>query len=175
MPGTLARRRPGVDPSYREHEDTHDTWRTPVQRPALVFDGDCGFCTRSAAVARRLLPAGCAVVPWQGADLAAVGTTAARAQREVLWVPPTGDVVGGARAVAAALRAAGSGWALLGRLLQLPPVGLLADVVYRVVAANRMRLPGGTPACALPATIPVTSTGTGRGDAPPEPRHDQAV
>ncbi len=114
-----------------------------MQRPALVFDGDCGFCTRSAAVARRLLPAGCAVVPWQGADLAAVGTTAARAQREVLWVPRTGEVVGGARAVAAALRAAGSGWAVLGRLLQVPPVGLLADVVYRVVAANRMRLPGG--------------------------------
>lgn len=122
----------------------------PLQRPALVFDGDCGFCTRSADVARRILPADCAVVPWQRVDLAAVGTTAERARQEVLWVPGTGDVVGGARAVAAALRAAGSGWALLGRLMQLPPVGLLADAVYRVVAANRMRLPGGTAACALP-------------------------
>jgi hypothetical protein len=37
----------------------------PLQRPALVFDGDCGFCTRSASVARRVLPADCAVVPWQ--------------------------------------------------------------------------------------------------------------
>ncbi len=122
----------------------------PVQRPALVFDGDCGFCTRSADVARRVLPADCAVVPWQGVDLAAVGTSAARAQREVLWVPRTGEVVGGAPAVAAALRAAGSGWALLGRLLQLPLVDRLAGAVYRVVAANRMRLPGGTAACALP-------------------------
>jgi predicted DCC family thiol-disulfide oxidoreductase YuxK len=122
----------------------------PVQRPALVYDGDCGFCTRSAAVARRVLPADCAVVPWQGADLASVGTTVERAQQEVLWVPRTGDVVGGARAVAAALRAAGSGWAVLGRLLQLPLVRALADRVYRVVAANRMRLPGGTAACALP-------------------------
>jgi predicted DCC family thiol-disulfide oxidoreductase YuxK len=122
----------------------------PVQRPALVFDGGCGFCTRSAEVARRVLPADCAVVPWQEVDLAAVGTTAARARQEVLWVPRAGEVVGGARAVAAALRAAGSGWALLGRLLQLPLVDRLADVVYRVVAANRMRLPGGTAACALP-------------------------
>ena len=121
-----------------------------VQRPALVYDGDCGFCTRSASIARRLLPADCAVVPWQGADLASVGTTAARAQQEALWVPRTGDVVGGARAVAAALREAGSGWALLGRLLQLPPISLLADAVYRVVAANRMRLPGGTGGCGLP-------------------------
>lgn len=122
----------------------------PVQRPALVFDGDCGFCTRSAGVARRVLPAGFAVVPWQEVDLAAVGTTAARARQEVLWVPRTGEVVGGAGAVAAALRAAGSGWPLLGRLLQLPLVDRLADAVYRAVAANRMRLPGGTPACALP-------------------------
>jgi len=121
-----------------------------VQRPALVFDGDCGFCTRSAGLARRVLPAGCAVVPWQQVDLAAVGTTAARARQEVLWVPRTGGVVGGARAVAAALRAAGPGWALLGRLLQAPVVAPLADAVYRVVAANRMRLPGGTAACALP-------------------------
>ena len=126
------------------------TQGTPVPRPALVYDGDCGFCTRSAALARRVLPADCAVVPSQGADLAAVGTTAERARREALWVPRTGEVVGGARAVAAALREAGSGWALLGRLLQLPPIGLLADAVYRVVAANRMRLPGGTAACALP-------------------------
>ena len=122
----------------------------PVQRPALVFDGDCGFCTRSADVARRVLPAGCAVVPWQEVDLAAVGTTAARARQEVLWVPRTGEVVGGAPAVAAVLRAAGSGWALLGRLLQLPPIDRLAGAVYRVVAANRMRLPGGTAACAIP-------------------------
>lgn len=125
----------------------------PVQRPALVFDGDCGFCTRSADVARQVLPAHCAVVPWQEVDLAAVGTTAARARQEVLWVPRTGEVVGGARAVAAALRAAGSGWALLGRLLQLPPVDRLAGAVYRVVAANRMRLPGGTAACALPLRV----------------------
>lgn len=150
------------------------TERSPVARPALVFDGDCGFCTRSADVARRVLPADCAVVPWQRVDLVAVGTTVARAQQEVLWVPRTGDVVGGARAVAAALRAAGSGWALLGRLLQLPPVDRLADVFYRVVAANRMRLPGGTAACALPSTRDATPQ-TDRDGAPPAPRHDRAL
>ena len=150
------------------------TERTPVRRPALVFDGDCGFCTRSVDVARRVLPADCTVVPWQRVDLAALGTTAARAQREVLWVPRTGDVVGGARAVAAALRAAGSGWALLGRLLQLPPVDRVADVVYRLVAVNRMRLPGGTAACGLRATRDATPR-TDRDDAPPPRRHDRAL
>jgi predicted DCC family thiol-disulfide oxidoreductase YuxK len=145
-----------------------------VQRPALVFDGDCGFCTRSAAVARRVLPADCAVVPWQGADLASVGATAERARQEVLWVPRRGDVVGGARAVAAALRAAGPGWALLGRLLQLPLVRVLADRVYRVVAANRMRLPGGTAACALPPPQP-DGVPTARDGTRTSQRHDRAI
>jgi predicted DCC family thiol-disulfide oxidoreductase YuxK len=31
----------------------------------------------------------------------------------------------------------------------LPPFSWLAEGVYRVVAANRQRLPGGTPACRL--------------------------
>ncbi|WP_222192234.1 thiol-disulfide oxidoreductase DCC family protein [Modestobacter italicus] len=122
--------------------------------PTLLFDGDCAFCTRSAEVARRVLPAGCAVVAWQFADLAALGVTAERAQAEVLWVDDDGAVSGGADAVARALRAAGSPWALLGVLLSLPPVSWVAPFVYRLVAANRYRLPGGTAACRVPPRDP---------------------
>jgi predicted DCC family thiol-disulfide oxidoreductase YuxK len=124
-----------------------------VHQPALVYDGDCGFCTRSAGVARRLLP-GTSIVAWQQADLAAIGVTPARAQREVLWVAESGRVSGGARAIAQALRAAGGVCALLGLLLLLPPISWAAQGIYRVVAANRMRLPGGTAACALPPRDP---------------------
>ena len=56
----------------------------------LVFDGDCAFCTRSAEVARRLLPADVQVVPWQFLDLAAAGVTAERARSEVLWIGADG-------------------------------------------------------------------------------------
>lgn len=45
----------------------------------------------------------------------------------------------------------GSGWPLLGALLTLPPVRWAAWGVYRLVANNRQRMPGGTSACALPA------------------------
>ncbi|MFW3170385.1 thiol-disulfide oxidoreductase DCC family protein [Geodermatophilus sp. CPCC 206100] len=121
-----------------------------TRRPVLVYDGDCGFCTRTAGFARRLLGADAEVVAWQAADLAGLGVTAARARHEVLWVPRPGAALGGARAVAAALRAAGGWWALLGGVLALPPVSWLAAGCYRVVAANRTRLPGGTPACAVP-------------------------
>lgn len=118
--------------------------------PTLVYDGDCGFCTRSAGLARRILPASCEVSTWQATDLGRFGATPERAQREVLWVSADGSVVGGAGAVAAALRAAGFPWAVLGLLLQLPPVSRLARPVYRLVARHRMRLPGGTAACAVP-------------------------
>ena len=122
----------------------------PVPPPTLVFDGDCAFCTRSADVARRVLPAGVDVVAWQFADLGALGVTAERAQQEVLWVAGDGEVSGGAPAVARALRAAGLPWAVAGLVLSLPPVRWVAPFVYRLVAANRYRLPGGTAACRVP-------------------------
>ena len=123
--------------------------------PWLVFDGDCGFCTSSANwVARRLRRRdgrNAELRPWQFTDLAALGTTAERAQQEVLWVTPEGEVRGGAAAFAAWLRFAGGAYAVVGRAMDLPGVGFLAAAVYRLIARNRSRLPGGTPACALPA------------------------
>jgi predicted DCC family thiol-disulfide oxidoreductase YuxK len=124
-----------------------------VTTGTLLFDGDCAFCTRSADVARRVLPAGCDVVAWQLFDLTAAGTTAERAQREVLWISRDGAVSGGASAVTSALRAAGLPWSVAGVLLSLPPLRWVAPVVYRLVAANRYRLPGGTAACRVPRNV----------------------
>ena len=118
--------------------------------PTLVFDGDCAFCTSAVGVARRVLPADVTVVAWQFADLPALGVTAGRAQQEVLWVDADGTVSGGAAAVACLLRAAGPPWSVLGVLLSLAPLRWAAPPVYRLVAANRHRLPGGTPACRIP-------------------------
>ncbi|GAB2620246.1 hypothetical protein GCM10027168_60390 [Streptomyces capparidis] len=117
----------------------------------LVYDGDCAFCTSAARFAERRLRPRCEIIPWQFADLDALGVTRRRAEYELLWVAPGGAVRGGARAVAALLMSSGRGWAVLGGLLALPPVRPLAHGVYRLVANNRERMPGGTPACALPA------------------------
>ncbi|MFH8882063.1 thiol-disulfide oxidoreductase DCC family protein [Streptomyces californicus] len=122
-------------------------------RPAsvLVYDGDCAFCTASVNFLTRWVRPKGTVTPWQFADLNALGTTQERAEHEVLWISPLGAVHGGAQAVAKVLLSAGGGWAWLGGLLTLPPVRWVAHGVYRLVAANRTRLPGGLPACALPA------------------------
>ena len=122
--------------------------------PWLVFDGDCAFCTASATWIGDLLrrPGGANVrlVPWQFTDLAGLGTTAERAQREVLWVTPDGEVLGGAAALARWLRFRGGAYAVGGRLLEAPVMRTLAAAAYRLVARNRHRMPGGSPACALP-------------------------
>ena len=119
-------------------------------RPVLIFDGDCGFCTTSVGVVRRLMRPRCEVVAWQHADLASLGVTAERARYEVLLVTPTGRVYGGAQAVAKILLNAGGVWSVVGAVLSLPPLRWAARAVYRLVADNRGRLPGGTAACAVP-------------------------
>ncbi|MFF7177984.1 DCC1-like thiol-disulfide oxidoreductase family protein [Streptomyces sp. NPDC008121] len=124
-------------------------------RPVLVYDGDCGFCTASAAAARRLLHPSCEFTAWQSADLALLGVPQERAEYEALWVTPVGAVYGGAQAVAKLLLRAGGGWAVLGAVLSLAPVRWIAHVVYRVIADNRGRLPGGKRACAAPSSRPL--------------------
>ena len=139
--------------AFRTPDPVHEA-PTERDRPWLVFDGDCAFCTTSATwVARRLhRPDGtdAHLVPWQLTDLEALGTTAERAQTEVLWVEPDGGLVGGAAAFAAWLRFRGGPYGGLGRLMELPVLRSAAAAVYRLVARNRSRMPGGTPACALP-------------------------
>ncbi|MFE4018154.1 thiol-disulfide oxidoreductase DCC family protein [Streptomyces sp. NPDC059101] len=124
---------------------------TPRTRPVLVYDGDCGFCTTSVNIAERYLRPRCLITAWQFTDLDALGVTQQRAEHEVLWITPTGTVHGGAQAVAKLLLGAGAPWSVAGAVLTLPPVRWIAHAVYRLIATNRHRMPGGTPACALPA------------------------
>ncbi|MGH3387889.1 MAG: thiol-disulfide oxidoreductase DCC family protein [Actinomadura sp.] len=121
------------------------------KRPVLVYDGDCAFCTSSVRFIERHIPTSAEITAFQFADLDALGTTDERAEREVLWVDCDGLVRGGAPAVAALLVDAGGVWRPLGAIMRIPPVSRLARGVYRLVADNRDRMPGGTPACALPA------------------------
>jgi predicted DCC family thiol-disulfide oxidoreductase YuxK len=114
----------------------------------LIFDGDCGFCTTSAGWARRIAP-GVDTVAWQLTDLDALGVSELAARDAVQYVADDGTVSGGAAAIARLLVDRGSVWGFLGRLTLLPGVRVVASWVYRVVADNRYRLPGGTPACRI--------------------------
>ena len=120
------------------------------QRAVLVFDGDCGFCTSCARFLERIRP-DAEIVPWQLADLDELGITAEQAGEAVRWVEPDGSVRSGHEAIGAVLIAAGSIWGLLGRMLLAPGLSWFAARLYRLVAGNRYRMPGGPPACARPS------------------------
>jgi predicted DCC family thiol-disulfide oxidoreductase YuxK len=126
--------------------------------PWVIIDGDCAFCTSStewlAARLHRADRPDIRRVPYQFVDLTDFGLTEDRTKQEMIWVPAGEPVpahlVGGSDAFAAWLRYAGGPYAIAGTLIGRPPVRPLAKIIYRLVAANRQRLPGGTPACGLP-------------------------
>ncbi len=120
-------------------------------RPLLVYDGDCAFCTRVVDLAVGRMGVDCRAVPWQRADLAALGLTEAQVTEKVWWVEPDGSKVSGHRAVAAALRHGSPALRPVGRLLDAEPLAPVASAGYDLVARNRHRLPGGTAACRLDA------------------------
>lgn len=114
----------------------------------VLFDADCGFCTRSANWLATWSAA--SVEPLQAVDLAALGIDATRAESELPAVLVSGDVVYGSDAIAAAL-ASGPWWARLAAgVLRLPVLRRVAQASYRWVARHRYQLPGGTAACRLP-------------------------
>ena len=118
----------------------------------LIFDGDCGFCTRSRNLLVRLDRRGrLRTVPYQQAGVAeAAGVSREDLARAVFWegdgAGPDGGRYWGAEAINAALCTA-LGNSLLLRLYRLPGIRRLQDRVYRWVAANRFRFPGVTPWC----------------------------
>ena len=114
----------------------------------VVYDADCGFCTRCAD---WLAAHGSATIqPWQTLDLDAVGLTVDDVTQRIYFLDADGRVAAsGAGAVAESLRTCRAPWRLLGPVVYARPVRPLADVVYRQVAKNRFRLPGSTDACRL--------------------------
>lgn len=125
-----------------------------MSRPVLIYDGDCGVCTRLAdVVTTRVRRDGAAfgVSAYQDLDLGPLGLTPGQCDAALQWVDARGRSYAAQDAVAQVLLAGRVWQRPVGAVLRLPGVNALAGLVYRWVAANRHRLPGGTPACSLPA------------------------
>ena len=114
--------------------------------PLLVFDGDCGFCTRALGWLRlldrrRIID----TVPFQRPGVPeSLGLTREQCAASVQWRGMDGEHAHGADAIAAALSVALIS-DLPRRLYQhtATPQRLL----YEAIARNRHRLPGTTPWC----------------------------
>jgi predicted DCC family thiol-disulfide oxidoreductase YuxK len=117
---------------------THDR-----ERPVLVYDGECGFCSRVVQEAAERLPADVDYRPFQSAPLTTYGVSLAEARHSLQWVSVEGRIGHGSEAAARLLVASAGAWALLGRLLLAPPFSFVAAGAYWLVARNRshLRLP----------------------------------
>ncbi|MGA2166312.1 MAG: DUF393 domain-containing protein [Solirubrobacteraceae bacterium] len=116
-------------------------------RPVFLYDGDCSFCTSCARTLERVGP-DADIVAWQHADLGELGITEEQAIDAVQWIEIDGTVSSGHEAIAAILSTAGRISKVAARTMLLPGISWMAAKIYRLVADNRYRLPGGTPACA---------------------------
>lgn len=104
----------------------------------LVYDGECEFCSRLASWVERRAKDRVSVRPNQEPGLIeAMGLTREEVGRASWAVERGGRRFEGAAGMSRALRELGGGWAVLGSLYLLPPVGWLEDAYYRKVARRR--------------------------------------
>jgi predicted DCC family thiol-disulfide oxidoreductase YuxK len=113
----------------------------------LIYDGDCAFCRQSLKWALAKLPEFCRYVAFQKVDFSEFGLQLADVQSQV-WLVEGKNKYGGHRAVSWLFRQQKQvRWRALGLLIDIfSPISAL---VYRWVATNRHRLPGGTAECAI--------------------------
>src|SRR5688500_13587157 len=108
-----------------------------VEKGLLVYDGDCGFCERTASWLRRRLPDGYAVRPSQKLDLDQLGLSRREVHEAAYWIEPDGTLHRGHRAVIRAFEAVGGTIGPLARLTKAWPIDSVASWVYGVIARNR--------------------------------------
>ena len=128
---------------------------TPSARVLVLYDADCGICTRAACwLARRDRDRRLDLEPLQAAaSLAPDAPPTAELERALHARATDGRWHRGGDAVLTAL-AAVPRWRLLAGLVRRTPLGLVVEPAYRLVAANRVlasRLLGAE-ACPLPTS-----------------------
>lgn len=107
----------------------------------LVYDADCGFCTRTAT---WLANDSCGIQPWQALDLDTFGLTEADVTAAAFWLDARDRVAErGAGAIALALQTRTGVAGFLGKLITTRLVRPTAEVVYAGVSRHRQALPGG--------------------------------
>jgi predicted DCC family thiol-disulfide oxidoreductase YuxK len=119
----------------------------------LIYDGDCKFCQLSLDFGIKNLRVFPQYVALQKIDPKDFGLTAQQVRSQI-WLaqkmPANSKALGGHLAAGAILKLQPSRWLrALGWLASNPPTSWVANLLYKVIAANRHRLPGGSKACKI--------------------------
>ena len=115
----------------------------------VIYDGDCGFCTKSANFGKKRTKKNVEYVTSQSIeDLTIYGLTQDDVSKRVYWVDEK-RVVGGSRAVIRAMRQMKLPYQILGMILSVPGLWCLMEPIYNYVAKNRHKLPGSSDSCEI--------------------------
>ena len=121
-----------------------------VDRGLLIYDGDCGFCSRTAAWLRRRLPRGYEVRASQRIeDLDSFNLSRREVHDAAYWIDPDGRQHRGHLAIVRALESSGGVLGPVARLGRVWPFEPLAAWLYDVIARNRHRFPGAADHCQI--------------------------
>jgi predicted DCC family thiol-disulfide oxidoreductase YuxK len=123
------------------------------EKLVLIYDGDCKFCQLSLEFGIKHLRAFPQYVAFQKIEPKDFGLTASQVRSQI-WLaqktPSTAEVLGGHLAAGAILKLQPALWLrALGWLASTPPTSWVADFLYKLIAANRHRLPGGSRECQI--------------------------
>lgn len=103
----------------------------------IVYDGDCRFCTSVArwAASRARVPV--AAIPFEDLprEMCLTSLSDAEILRQAHFITPDGVEHHGAAAATAALRL--TRYAILGRLLDVPPISIARDAGYALACRWR--------------------------------------
>ena len=138
---------------------------------AVLYDGDCPFCTRGArTILRRLGPARVTLVDFQieGALADYPGVSYEACMDKLHVVDAEGGIFAGAAAIARLVRAV-PGVGFMAHVYRVPGIKTLADFAYAKVAERRYRLFGRSSACDSSAGCPACARGGGRRQVASEP------
>ncbi len=116
------------------------------ERGLLLYDGECGLCSRSVRLLERFARHPFDKRPSREVLVSLPEEIARTVSGQMLWLAPDGTVWGGSQALLYALQA--TGWTWIACLLGNPLVRPFTRVGYGIVARFRHRL--GVPACELP-------------------------
>jgi len=128
---------------------TAKTQQPPKTYGTVIYDGDCAFCSSSVRFLQRVVKPGATFVPYQFINPADFGLTLAECETALRYVHPDGSTFAGHEAYRQMLKQEGGAWAALGFLMRTPGYYAIANAVYRLIAKNRHKMPGGTPTCSL--------------------------
>ena len=119
----------------------------------LIYDGDCQFCQLSLDFGIKNLRIFPQYVAFQNINPQDFGLTEQQVRSQI-WLaqkaPATTSALGGHLAAGAILKLQPSRLLrFLGWLASTPPTSWVASLLYKVIAANRHRLPGGSRTCKI--------------------------